>query len=129
MSALIYIILSAAGAQARFCLAELFDTRRFPWGVVAANFAACALLAVCARSGVSRRIRRVCGSVCGDSLDVFVAELRAVFDVARRAVFCRRRVFRVVGFDCRRRRLGVLIFYPRGCEQSGAFVCQILSKL
>lgn len=51
MSALIYIILSAAGAQARFCLTELFDTRRFPWGVVAANFAACALLAVCARSG------------------------------------------------------------------------------
>lgn len=51
MSVLIYIILSAAGAQARFCLAELFDTRRFPWGVVLANFAACALLAACARAG------------------------------------------------------------------------------
>lgn len=128
MSALIYNTVGGGGAGS-FLPCRAFRHPQIPVGCGFGEFCGVRAARRVRPRGVSRRIRRVCGGVCGDPLDVFVAELRAVFDVARRAVFRRRRVFRVVGFDCRRRRLGVLIFYLRGCEQSGAFVCQILSKL
>ena len=48
MSAFFYIFVSALGAELRHILSEFLDSENFPWGIAAANFAACALIALIA---------------------------------------------------------------------------------
>ena len=46
MSAFFYIFMSALGAELRHILSEFLDSENFPWGIAAANFAACVLIAL-----------------------------------------------------------------------------------
>lgn len=46
MSAFFYFFMSALGAELRHILSEFLDSENFPWGIAAANFAACVLIAL-----------------------------------------------------------------------------------
>ena len=48
MSAFFYIFVSSFGGGGRDKLSEFLDSENFPWGIAAANFAACALIALIA---------------------------------------------------------------------------------
>lgn len=44
MSAILYIIMSALGAEVRYIFSSAFDTAKFPYGILLANFLACLLV-------------------------------------------------------------------------------------